>query len=155
MALTNAAQPQSVPFHTPPLPPSELTSQSSSHSPLPPADWNTVFSSPLDPSTFAALIASGVLGPATPSVPSSLPASRAMRSPGEFPQNQRVHDYTKDLNRSSPTQPVSNANAWTGVSGSYANSALSQRISSSHSRSNSNNVTYMKRRSPIPGGLRN
>ncbi|KAK7692616.1 hypothetical protein QCA50_004248 [Cerrena zonata] len=45
-------------------------------------EWPNVFSAPLDPSTFAALAASGMLGP-TPGVSSSMP-SRSFRSPPDL-----------------------------------------------------------------------
>lgn len=46
-------------------------------------EWSNVFSSPLDPSTFAALAATGMLGPPTPGVSSSMP-SRSFRSPSDL-----------------------------------------------------------------------
>ncbi|KAI0695521.1 hypothetical protein BC835DRAFT_943552 [Cytidiella melzeri] len=133
------------PFQTPPLPTApELASQTNSPMP-PPSEWNNVFSAPLDPTTFAALAASGVLGPPTPTLSSNIP-SRNMRSPAEFPQNTRSQAYPKDMTRSSSNQTVSN-----GWAASYSPASMSQRLPSSHSRSNPNSVTYIKRRSPIAG----
>ncbi|KAI0341993.1 hypothetical protein BDW22DRAFT_1429505 [Trametopsis cervina] len=145
MALSS--QPQSLPYHTtsPPMTVApELASQA--NSPIPPTEWNNVFSAPLDPSTFAALAASGVLGPATPGIPSSLPA-RTMRSPGEFPQTPRGQAYSKDIPRSTPSQP--GPNGWPAMSSSYSPATMPQRLPSSHPRSNPNSVSFMKRRSPI------
>lgn len=141
MAL--GGQPQSLPYHTtPPLSTApELTSQT--NSPIAPSEWSNVFSAPLDPSTFAALAASGVLGPATPGIPSSLPA-RNMRSPAEFPQNSRGQGYPKDMTRTT-------SNGWPSLSSSYSPASMSQRLPPSHARSNPNSVAFMKRRSPIMG----
>lgn len=153
MALSSAGQSQSMAYHSSaPLSAAprtaDLAGHSGSHSSLPPNEWGTVFSAPLDPSTFAALAASGVLGPATPGAASSLP-SRGMRSPTELSQPSRVA-YAKEMNRSSPTQPVHSA--WPSIPSSQAaHSVASQRTFTSHSRSNPNSVSFMKRRSPIAG----
>ncbi|KAF4567451.1 hypothetical protein EYR40_006454 [Pleurotus pulmonarius] len=52
------------------------------------SDWGNIFSSPLNPTVFAALAANGVLGPISPGAPSSLPANSFHNNyqPGHRPQ---------------------------------------------------------------------
>ncbi|KIP11611.1 hypothetical protein PHLGIDRAFT_83279 [Phlebiopsis gigantea 11061_1 CR5-6] len=106
-------------------------------------EWTNVFSAPLDPTTFAALAASGVLGPPTPSVPSSLP-SRAMRSPAEMMSAHRPPGYSKEFARSG-----SASGGWPSMSPPYSPAAMPQR--SGHVRSNPGSMSYMRRKSPISG----
>lgn len=145
MALSGQAQ--SLSFH--PSPPQSTAPESASqnNSPVPPNDWNSLFSAPLDPSVFAALAASGVLGPATPGIPSSLP-TRNLRSPAEISQNSRGQAFPKDMTRSGSSHPI--PNGWPAVPSSYSPASMSQRLPS-HARSNPNSVSFMKRRSPIAG----
>ncbi|KAI0087981.1 hypothetical protein BDY19DRAFT_202927 [Irpex rosettiformis] len=143
MALNAQSQPLSFQHASPQSTAQDSASQT--NSPVPPNDWNSLFSAPLDPTMFAALAASGVLGPATPGIPSSLPP-RNLRSPVEISQNSRSQAFPKDMTRSSSNHAV--PSGWPAVSSSYSSSSMSQRLPS-HARSNPNSVSFMKRRSPI------
>ncbi|KAJ3541343.1 hypothetical protein NM688_g6098 [Phlebia brevispora] len=149
MALAAGSSSQPLPFnvqHTSPTMPSmprasDLPSQATSRSSLANGDWGHVFSSPLDPSTFAALAASGVLPPPANGLPSSLPAT-AMRSNdyGRVPSA----PYVKDAPRAN--QP------WTPIHSPYSGTPpMSQRVSPSHIRTQSGNLSYSKRKSPGAG----
>ncbi|KAI0081911.1 hypothetical protein K474DRAFT_1612431 [Panus rudis PR-1116 ss-1] len=134
MSLTSSGQPQSLPY---PIPnssayprPSESTNLSSSST----NDWSNMFSVPLDPSTFAALAASGMIGPPTPGVSSSVP-SRTFRSPADLGLNA--------LSSQSAAQ-------WPSVSSS-SSSNLQQSRSSSHLPSLAGSNSYAKRKSPVAG----
>ena len=146
MAL-NSQQPQPLSFH-PTSPQSTVPdSASQTNSPVPPNDWNSLFSAPLDPTMFAALAASGVLGPAAPGIASSLPP-RSVRSPAEFSQNSRGQGFPKEMTRSSSNHAI--PSGWPAISSSYSSASMSQRLPS-HVRSNPNSVSFMKRRSPNSG----
>lgn len=109
-------------------------------------DWGNVFSSPLDPSTFAALAASGMITPNPPGLPASLPV-RSFRSPAGVPMNPRL--TPKDSGHMN--QPSSNIDSPWPSSYSPA-STLSQRNSpAQHASSNAAGGSYSKRRSPIGG----
>ncbi|KAF7793824.1 hypothetical protein EIP86_004945 [Pleurotus ostreatoroseus] len=141
MVLAAGSSSQSMSFnvqHTSPtLPPmpraTDLPSQTSSRSSLANGDWGNVFSSPLDPSTFAALAASGVLPPpAASGLPSSLPAT-AMRP----------NDYARVSVAPRANQP------WTPIHSPYSGTPpMSHRVSPSHIRTQSGNLSYSKRKSP-------
>lgn len=113
--------------------------QLGSPSSLPSNDWNNMFSAPLDPSTFQALAASGVLGPPTGGVPTSLPG-RSNHSLHDFGVNTRTH---KDGRTGIPPQ-------WSNLSSPYASPpATSQRASPVHLLPN--NTPYARRKSPVSG----
>ncbi|PCH43863.1 hypothetical protein WOLCODRAFT_122770 [Wolfiporia cocos MD-104 SS10] len=139
---------QSAPFmlqhSVPPAPhPGDTSGQHGSVSSLPSHEWGNVFSSPLDPSTFAALAASGVIPGG--GVPSSLPA-RTNRSPHDFSMNPRVPPLnTKDIGRPGLGQGVS----WSNAPSPYSSTPSSQRGSPSLFRSGSGSNPYGKRRSPV------
>ncbi|TFK89121.1 hypothetical protein K466DRAFT_645137 [Polyporus arcularius HHB13444] len=120
LPLAASAQPQSNPFMLQhPVPPMshDVPSQVGSSSPLGNNEWGHLFSSPLDPSTFQVLAASGVLGPPTGGVPSSLPA-RSNHTPHEFGVNPR-------------TQPLNGVPlAWSNVSSPYSASPIHLRSGS-------------------------
>lgn len=155
MALSTASQSQPAAYHAPS--PLSALPRAADHS-NPPAghqsltqDWTSMFSAPLDPNTFAALAASGVLGPPTPSVPSSLP-SRPMRSPAELMSNHRPPGYSKDFSR--PMYGQGGSNGWPGMNAGFPAAPSSHRgAPSGHVRSNPGSISYMKRRSPIAGAL--
>ncbi|CAL1707114.1 unnamed protein product [Somion occarium] len=132
MSLAGGGQPQSLPYslHNPSPHPNSRLPTSASHdslSSLPNNIWSNVFSAPLDPSTFAALAASGMIGPPTPGA-SSVP-SRSFRSPA-------------DLTPNAPSRSTQSAsNAWPSVPAS--SSALSQ--SRPHIQPISANVPFGKR----------
>lgn len=143
LSLGNAGQPQSLPFtvqssHSSGPRPHDSVQQS--------GDWSNVFSAPLDPSTFAALAASGMLGPPTPGIPSSLPG-RSVRPPNDFPSNSRAHaPQSKDYSRVNNQWPNNMPPPFSTTP------PPSQRGSISHIHSNSNPVPYPpKRKSPVDG----
>ncbi|KAI8972224.1 hypothetical protein BD414DRAFT_518040 [Trametes punicea] len=109
-------------------------------------DWNNLFSTPLDPSTFQALVASGVLGPPTGGVPSSMPG-RSNHSLHDFGINSRTQSLSvKEVSR--PSLPAQ----WSNVSSPYASPpATSQRASPVHLLSGPNNTPYIRRKSPNNG----
>lgn len=152
--LSNPAPSSYMLQHSVPPPPhtGDTSGQHGPVSSLPSNEWGNVFSSPLDPSTFAALAASGVLGPPTSGVPSSLPA-RSTRSPHDYPINPRVPPplNTKDIGR-----PAINQNLhapWSNVPSPYSSTpSSSQRASPLHFRPGSGSIPYGKRPS-IPGSM--
>ncbi|TCD67442.1 hypothetical protein EIP91_012359 [Steccherinum ochraceum] len=159
LSLSNAGQPQSLPYtmQSSLSSGSRLNDGSSHNGALPSNDWSNVFSSPLDPSTFAALAASGVLGPPTPGIPSSLPTARVPRPPAEFGMNPRTHGSTsKDMGRS-----AHGAN----MSAPWPNSMLPpfsttpppppQRGSIPQVHPHLANGPYIKRRSPVDAMINN
>ncbi|CDO69361.1 hypothetical protein BN946_scf184961.g3 [Trametes cinnabarina] len=113
---------------------------------LPSNDWSNLFSAPLDPSMFQALAASGVLGPPTGGVPSSMPG-RSNHSMHEFGINARTQSLgVKDQAR--PSLPPQ----WSNVSSPYASPpATSQRASPVHHLSGPANPPYVRRKSPVSG----
>lgn len=150
MALSTASQSQPGTFHTPsPLSSArraaDLSNQQNSHPSLP-QNWSNVFSSPLDPSTFAALAASGVLGLPAPTVPPSLP-SRAMPSQAELMSSQRGPGYAKEFSRAVYGQGGNGG--WQSMNSAMP---ISQRVQSGH-RSNPGSVSYIKRRPSGSGAL--
>ncbi|OBZ68282.1 hypothetical protein A0H81_11975 [Grifola frondosa] len=154
LSLTNPSHPQSLPFMlqhpVPPVPhASDPSVQHGTPSSLPSNEWGNVFSSPLDPSTFQALAASGVLGPPAAGVPSSLP-SRSNHSPHEFSINARVQPLNTDIPRPGMAQQ---SLPWSNVSSPYSSppSSTSQRTSPIHLRAGSGGAPYNKRKSPVSG----
>lgn len=154
--LTTSTQP--VPFtmlqHPTPAAHADLTGQHAVSSSFPGNEWGNVFSSPLDPSTFAALAASGVLGPPNAGLPASI-SNRSHRSPHDIPPNMRPSALnTKDLTRSTSGQtnqgvPVQ----WPNVPSSYPSPpSSSQRASPTHLRSGSGSTPYVKRK-PTVGNM--
>ncbi|KAH9895124.1 hypothetical protein C8Q73DRAFT_759487 [Cubamyces lactineus] len=121
-------------------------SQLGTPSSLPSNDWSNLFSTPLDPSTFQALAASGVLGPPVGGVPSSMPA-RSNHALQDFAINSRTQPLgVKDVGR--PAIPPQ----WSNVSSPYSSPpATSQRASPVHLRPGSNNPPYARRKSPVSG----
>ncbi|KAI0743591.1 hypothetical protein C8Q80DRAFT_1345613 [Daedaleopsis nitida] len=154
--LGTSAQSHSTPFMLQhPVPPmshhGEGPSQLASSSSLANAEWGSMFSAPLDPSTFQALAASGVLGPPVAGVPSSLP-SRSNHAPLDFGVNPRTQPVNvKDVSRPGPNQTISLA--WSNVSSPYSSPpATSQRASPIHIRSGSGGTgPYARRKSPASG----
>ncbi|KAH8083769.1 hypothetical protein BXZ70DRAFT_958063 [Cristinia sonorae] len=148
LSLANSGQPQSLPYsmQQPSLasgPRLNDVGNSGSN-----GDWSSVFSSPLDPSTFAALAASGMLGPPTPGIPASLPG-RSVRPPSEYVHSARPHvTQSKDIGRSGhATQQWSN-----NLPPPFSTTPPpSLRGSMSHIHSNSSNSHYSKRKSPTDG----
>ncbi|CCM05710.1 uncharacterized protein FIBRA_07942 [Fibroporia radiculosa] len=130
--------------------PGDTSAQHSSISSLPNQEWGNVFSSPLDPATFAALAASGVLGPPTGGVPSSMPA-RYSRSSPQFSMNPRITPLnTKDIGRPSAGQGA--PQSWSNVPSPYSSTpSSSQRASPLHFRPGPGNNPYSKRKSPVSG----
>ena len=129
----------------------DVPSQLASSSSLANAEWGSMFSAPLDPSTFQALAASGVLGPPTAGVPSSLP-SRSNHAPHEFGVNPRTQPLNvKDVSRSGLNQSI--PLPWSNVSSPYSSPpATSQRASPIHLRSGSGGtVPFARRQSPGAG----
>ncbi|KAI0332360.1 hypothetical protein GY45DRAFT_1344763 [Cubamyces sp. BRFM 1775] len=125
---------------------SDSQSQLGTPSSLPSNDWSNLFSTPLDPSTFHALAASGVLGPPVGGVPSSMPA-RSNHTLQDFAINSRTQPLgVKDVAR--PAIPPQ----WSNVSSPYSSPpATSQRASPVHLRPGSNNPPYSRRKSPVSG----
>ncbi|TFY55550.1 hypothetical protein EVJ58_g8173 [Rhodofomes roseus] len=117
---------------------------------MPNHDWGNMFSAPLDPSTFHALAASGVLPPPNAGMPSSLPA-RSVRSPNEFSANVRIPPLnTKDIGRPGAGQGLSGH--WSNAPSPYSSTpSTSQRASPLHFRPGSGSQPYGKRRSPVNG----
>ncbi|KAF8993676.1 hypothetical protein BDQ17DRAFT_1401548 [Cyathus striatus] len=87
------------------------------------ADWSTLFSSPLNPSIFAALAANGVIGPVDPA-PSSLPASSfhshfplshtsspVAPSPGSWSQPPTLYAHPPPSFPTKPSLPRSNSSS--------------------------------------------
>ncbi|KAI0355629.1 hypothetical protein OH77DRAFT_1511483 [Trametes cingulata] len=149
--LATSGQSQSANFmlHQPIQPMShhgDSQSQLGAPSSLQNNEWNNMFSSPLDPSTFQALAASGVLGPPVGGVPSSLPG-RSNHPLHDFGVNPRTTPLTvKDVGRGGvPPQ-------WSNVSSPYASPpATSQGPSPVHLRPGSSNPPYARRKSPVSG----
>lgn len=129
----------------------DLSAQHGSVSNMPNQEWGNMFSSPLDPSTFHALAASGVLPPPNAGLPSSLPA-RSMRSPNEFSANVRITPLnTKDIGRPGAGQGLPPAH-WSNAPSPYSGTpSTSQRASPLHFRPGSGSQPYGKRRSPVNG----
>ncbi|KAH9935591.1 uncharacterized protein B0H18DRAFT_976418 [Fomitopsis serialis] len=155
ISLSASNQPSSVPSmlqHSVPPPPhpGDTSVQHGSVSNMPNHDWGNMFSSPLDPSTFHALAASGVLPPANGGVPSSLPA-RSVRSPNEFSANVRIPPLnTKDIGRPGAGQGL--PGHWSNAPSPYSSTpSTSQRASPLHFRPGSGSQPYGKRRSPVNG----
>ncbi|KAI0693997.1 hypothetical protein C8T65DRAFT_833556 [Cerioporus squamosus] len=157
LPLAASAQPQSNSFMLQhPVPPmshhGDVPTQVGSSSSLGNNEWGHLFSSPLDPSTFQVLAASGVLGPPTAGVPSSLPA-RSNHTPHDFGVNPRTQPLNvKDVSRSGVNQGISLA--WSNVSSPYSSPpATSSRASPIHLRSGSGGpAPYARRNSPASGG---
>ncbi|KAI1794173.1 hypothetical protein LXA43DRAFT_971422 [Ganoderma leucocontextum] len=123
--------------------PSQFESQASRAN----ADWENMFSAPLDPSTFQRLAAQGFIGPPTAGVPSSLPAA-SNHTPHDFGVNTRTQPLNvKDLSRRG--LPM----AWSNVSSPYASPpATSQGLSPIHLRSGSGgSASFVRRKSPVAG----
>ncbi|KAI0769773.1 hypothetical protein BD413DRAFT_604874 [Trametes elegans] len=130
----------------PPMPHhGDAQSQFGTPSSLPNNEWSNMFSGPLDPSTFQALAASGVLGPPVGGVPTSMPA-RSNHGLPDFGVNPRQPLGAKDVGRAGlPPQ-------WSNVSSPYASPpAASQRASPAHLRAGTNNPPYTRRKSPVSG----
>lgn len=111
------------------------------------ADWENMFSAPLDPSTFHRLAAQGFIGPPTAGVPSSLP-SASNHTPHDFGVNTRTQPLNvKDLGRRG--LPM----AWSNVSSPYASPpATSQGLSPINLRPGSGGpVSFVRRKSPVAG----
>ncbi|KAH9946988.1 hypothetical protein B0H21DRAFT_822341 [Amylocystis lapponica] len=127
--------------------PGDSSGQHGAASTMPNHDWGNVFSAPLHPSTFAALAASGVLGPPSAGVPSSLP-NRSNRSPHDYSINPRVQTLnSKEISRQA-TQGV--PVQWSNLPAAYsASSSSSQRASPAHFRPASGHPSYGKRKSPV------
>ncbi|OCH95101.1 hypothetical protein OBBRIDRAFT_810024 [Obba rivulosa] len=119
LSLTNCGPSQSLPFmlQQSASQPSDSLGQHGLGSPTSGNEWGNMFSSPLDPSTFQALAASGVIPPSA-GVPSSLP-SGMNRPTHPFPMNSR--DIHSSSGQSVPPQ-------WSNVSSPYSSTpATSQR----------------------------
>ncbi|KAL6310459.1 hypothetical protein BKA93DRAFT_820881 [Sparassis latifolia] len=149
ISLNASAHPQSLPYmlqhQVPPMPhPGDAPGQ---HAPvsssLPSNEWGNVFSSPLDPTTFAALAASGVLGPPTSN------SSRSNRLPHDMSINPRVQPLnTKDLGR--PAVGPGIQPSWSNTPSPYPpGPSSSQRASPTQFRPGSGNAPYAKRKSPV------
>ncbi|KAI0821612.1 hypothetical protein BC628DRAFT_1329136 [Trametes gibbosa] len=149
--LATSGQSQSANFMlqhpVPPMPHhGDSQSQLGAPSSLPNNEWNNMFSSPLDPSTFQVLAASGVLGPPGGGVPSSLPG-RSNHSLHDFGVNSRAQPLgVKDLGRAGvPPQ-------WSNLSSPYASPpTTSQRASPVHLLPGPGNLPYARRKSPVNG----
>ncbi|RPD59799.1 hypothetical protein L227DRAFT_586366 [Lentinus tigrinus ALCF2SS1-6] len=150
--LAASTQSQSNPFmlqHS--VPPMSLHGDQVGSSSLTNGEWGNLFSAPLDPSTFQVLAASGVLGPPTAGVPSSLPA-RSNHTPHDFGVNSRTQPLNvKDVSRTGMNQSISSA--WSNVSSPYSSPpATSSRASPIHLRSGSGGPgPYARRNSPAGG----
>ncbi|KAJ3474517.1 hypothetical protein NLI96_g12413 [Meripilus lineatus] len=145
MSLASSSQSQPLPFPLQDNPARSHDLSSRGIASLSNTDWSAVFSSPLDPSTFAALAASGMIGPAQPTVPSSLPI-RSLRSPPDLNPGTRLQpSLAKDPVRSNQAPPISLP--WP-VSSSYSSATP---LSSRASPAQLNNASLGKRRSPING----
>ena len=121
LATSTHSQPSSYMLQHPVPPMShhgDVPSQLGSSSSMGNNEWGNVFSSPLDPSTFQALAASGVLGPPTAGVPSSLPA-RSNHTPHDYGVNPRTQPLNvKDVARSAMNQGI--PMTWSNVSSPYS-----------------------------------
>ena len=154
LSLTNAGQPQSLPFAMQSSLSSgpRLSDTSTPHNgSLPNSDWSSVFSSPLDPSTFAALAASGMLGPPAAGLHASL-SGRPVRSPTEFGLNSRAHaPQAKEHARSG--HGLNMSAPWpNNMPPPFSTTPPpAQRGSISHIHPSTNNVPYVKRKSPVDG----
>lgn len=123
--------------------PSQFESQASRAN----AEWENMFSAPLDPSTFHRLAAQGFIAPPTAGVPSSLP-SASNHTPHDFGVNTRTQPLNvKDLGRRG--LPM----AWSNVSSPYASPpATSQGLSPINLRSGSGgSASFVRRKSPVAG----
>lgn len=151
--LIPSAQPKLVPFmlqHPTPAAHADLAAQHAVSSSFPTNEWGNVFSAPLDPSTFAALAASGVLGP--PSTGRTSISNRSHRTPHDIPPNMRPAPLnTKDIARTIPGQPTQGVpSQWPGMTSSYPSPpSTSQRASPSHLRSGSGGNPYAKRKPTV------
>ncbi|KZT72177.1 hypothetical protein DAEQUDRAFT_705920 [Daedalea quercina L-15889] len=154
ISLSGSHHPTSVPpmlqHPVPPPHPGDTSGQHGSMTNMPNHEWGNMFSSPLDPSTFHALAASGVLPPVNAGLPSSLPA-RSPRSPNEFSANVRIPPLnTKDIGRPGAGQGLSGH--WSNAPSPYSSTpSTSQRASPLHFRPGSGSQPYGKRRSPVNG----
>ncbi|KZT10615.1 uncharacterized protein LAESUDRAFT_720962 [Laetiporus sulphureus 93-53] len=132
----------------PPVPHSgEPSGQHGNLSSLPSHEWGNMFSSPLDPSTFAALAASGILVPPSAGVPSSM-STRSARSSHDFTASHRVPPLnTKDIGRPGLNQGYSGP--WSNAPSPYSSTPSSQRASPLHFRPGSVTNPYDNRKSPV------
>ena len=151
ISLTSPIHPQAASYmlqHPTPAAHADLAGQHAVSSSFPGNEWGNVFSAPLDPPTFAALAASGVLGPPSAGLPASI-SSRSHRSNHDIPSTMRPSTLnTKDLSRPSSGQPNQGVSAqWPSAPTSYPSPpSTSQRASPTHLRSGSGSTPYTKRK---------